>query len=329
MNQRRVCDACSVRRVRCDKGFPCTACTVASLDCTRCRPRQKSGPKGLRNKTLEKLAALTKGQPAPSRDVRATASPNPRLDSLTVDGLSPNLERSTRYGVDTLSSEPAASPVFSDGISAEDTQRHGFFHDATSDAYSSYPYKLYVDLLVDYIDIYHHRLYPVWPIVDRAALVARLEAQPPAVEAYMLASSMCVATNLQFQLAATGPDGSLVQPELIIDEIEDLRRIHDHREHPTLDSLSISFFLHVAYIHVGKRTTSILLLREAISTAHLLDLHKPSHYENLPESQVQEDLRKLWLLFITERYTNSSPAQIGSTHIYVVMAPPKTIADLT
>jgi hypothetical protein len=52
-----------------------------------------------------------------------------------------------------------------------------------------------------------------------------------------------------------------------------------------------------------KQRTSTLTLREAISMAHMLDLHKPSHYEvaSIEDSGVEDHLRILWLLFITER----------------------------
>jgi hypothetical protein len=48
-----------------------------------------------------------------------------------------------------------------------------------------------------------------------------------------------------------------------------------------------------------KQRTSTLTLREAVSMAHMLDLHRESHYEGNDETT--EDLRVLWLLFITER----------------------------
>ena len=35
--------------------------------------------------------------------------------------------------------------------------------------------------------------------------------------------------------------------------------------------------------------------------AHMLDLHKESHYEGVSDDEANEDLRVIWLLFITER----------------------------
>lgn len=94
---------------------------------------------------------------------------------------------------------------------------------------------------------------------------------------------------------------SWADPSSIIQELEVLRQAQDYREHPSLDSLRGSFFLHVAYLHMKKQKTSTLTLRESISLAHMLDLHKPSHYDGLSDEEGNDHLRVLWLLFITER----------------------------
>jgi hypothetical protein len=172
---------------------------------------------------------------------------------------------------------------------------------ATWDSSLAYPYQVSVEHLTLYLDIYHHKLYPVWPIVNKSALTGRINVAVPDVEAYILASSVCIATILQLQLTATDPSGSILQPHLIIQEIEALRQAQDYREHPTLDNLRASFFLHVAYLHMKKQRTSTLTLRESISVAHMLDLHKESHYEGVSDREAGEDLRVIWLLFITER----------------------------
>jgi hypothetical protein len=177
----------------------------------------------------------------------------------------------------------------------------GQFDSATWDDTPNYSYKIPVAHLLLYLDIYHHKLYPVWPIVNKDSIITRLCLQTPDPEAYILASSICIATILQLQLTASDLDGSLLQPELIMEEIESLRRANDYREHPSIDSLRSSFFLHVAYLHMKKQRTSTLTLREAISMAHMLDLHKASHYGVLSFEDAGDHLRILWLLFITER----------------------------
>jgi len=164
-----------------------------------------------------------------------------------------------------------------------------------------YPYRTRLEVLAPYLDIYHHKLYSVWPIVHKDRLMDRLRQDITDPNAYILACSVCVATILQLQLAAKSSSHGFLDPKSMLDDIEAARRTQDYRESPTLDTLSASFFLHVAYLHMGCRTTSTLLLREAIGVAHMLELHKPTHYEGMPSWDVQDRLRKLWLLFITER----------------------------
>lgn len=296
MSQRRVCDACAVRRVRCDGLSPCIRCKDAELECTRVRPRLKSGPKSVKRRTLERLAkvqgAQPRGQPLRPEDLRSLAnnnnitlthSPTYDTDHTTVE--TPNLESRTAEPWSTIN----------------DQDVDGQFDPSTWDGVPNYPYKITVDHLLLYLDIYHHKLYPVWPIVNKDSLTARLCLQTPDPEAYILASSICIATVLQLQLTASDLDGSMLHPELIMDEIESLRRAQDYREHPSTNSLKSSFFLHVAYLHMKKQRTSTLTLREAISMAHMLGLHRTSHYDNLSVEDTEDHIRILWLLFITER----------------------------
>jgi hypothetical protein len=118
----------------------------------------------------------------------------------------------------------------------------------------------------------------------------------------MLALSACTATILQLQLEVHGT--GMPPPQACIDKVEEMRSMAHYRRHPSLDSLLTSFFLHVCYIRVGYQPVSTLLLREAITMAHLLGLHQPSHYAEQDQETAQTHLRVLWLLFITERYAH-------------------------
>jgi hypothetical protein len=164
-----------------------------------------------------------------------------------------------------------------------------------------YPYLVGIDVLRLYLDIYRHKLYPVWPIVDVPSLVQKLQMPRLEADAYMLASSVCIATILQLQLGVESSGDAMQKPQLVVDEIEDLRRCQRYRQHPTLDAVSTSFFLHIAYLQIGHLNACTLSLREAISMAHILGLQNPGHYVDLHPREVQNHLRQLWLLFITER----------------------------
>jgi hypothetical protein len=301
MSQRRVCDACAIRRIRCNGHLPCSGCVNAELDCTRVRPRLKSGPKGIKKKTLDKLAKTKQTQPGSCPLRPEDLRPLPNVSGTPVIETPSPLQivhdaTGDNTGLEDHSTGPWPEPSYE--LPAVEIPECDLGPWSST---SLYPYRLTVDQLTLYLDIYHHKLYPVWPIVNKEPLARRLCVETPDVEAYILASSVCIATVLQLQLTAGGLESSLLQPDLIMEEIESLRRAQDYREHPSMDSLRSSFFSHVAYLHMKKQRTSTLTLREAISMAHMLDLHKTSHYELLASETATDHLRVIWLVFITER----------------------------
>jgi hypothetical protein len=257
------------------------------MECTRVRKRGKSGPKGVRKQTLDRLKRV-RGQTVA------------RSESEQSNGLE---HHSNETGLDDLRGTPTTTDhssytlldvnftnITGDQLPASDTRQT-----------SSWPFRINPALLEPYLDIYHYKLFPVWPIVNKDLLVAKLHAAEPDVCAYMLASSVCAATMVQLQLSAFGPCEDVLDPSAMLAEIEDLRRRYDYRESPSIDFLATSFFIHVAYTNLGRLTTSTLLLREAVTIAYILNLHRPSHYDEITAMERESHLRMFWILFITER----------------------------
>lgn len=292
MERRRVCDACSVRRVKCDGQAPCAACLKSSIDCTRLRQRVKSGPKGVRKKTLERLKTVRRQN---TESVSSNAS-EARNNETRHDGLevTPSITDHSSCTIDGLLSSAL-------DVDFENAAIGNQLLSSEAQHTSIWPFRISPDLLEPYLDIYYYKLFPVWPIVDKDLLTARLHAAAPEVSAYMLASSVCAATMVQLQLSVFGPSGDVLDPTTMLAEIEDLRRTYDNRESPSLEFLATSFFMHVAYTNLGRLTTSTLLLREAVTLAYILDLHRPSHYHEVTPAARQSHLRMFWILFITER----------------------------
>lgn len=295
MDSRRVCDACSVRRVKCDGQAPCAACSRLSIECTRLRQRVKSGPKGVRKKTLERLKRI-RSQNTENANPAPTNVPENRFDETRHDGPETTLT-STDHSSHTI--EEFFSPDLDIDIAAASDDCHHALSGAPQTP--SWPFRISSLLLEPYLDIYYYKLFPVWPIVDKDMLTARLHAAEPDANAYMLASSVCAATMVQLQLSVFDPSGHVLDPTFMLAEIEDLRRKYDYRESPSLEFLATSFFMHVAYTNLGRLTTSTLLLREAVTLAYILDLHRPSHYDEVTPAERQSHLRMFWILFITER----------------------------
>lgn len=65
----RACDACLVRKTRCDETRPCRHCVNNDLECTERRQRKKSGPKNLRKKTIDSIQSIAKDSNSQSPEV--------------------------------------------------------------------------------------------------------------------------------------------------------------------------------------------------------------------------------------------------------------------
>lgn len=260
MVKTRACDACALRKVRCDGNVPCRGCFLSSVTCTNRRIRGKSVPKGLKQSTMHNIA---KAQQEHSGD----GNEGPHVDydyRTTFCALGQTIH--------------AGWSVFPDQ-------------------------KIPLSSLWVYIDIYHHKLYPVWPIVHRDHLKSRLQNTDD-VEAYAIATAVCAATISQLRLRvgiAGDTDTLAVDHTTMASEAERARTIIEHLELSPVANILCAFFLHVFYANMGKYKRSTILLRESITYTHILGLHHASHYAALTHTESQQHLRIVWLLFITER----------------------------
>lgn len=76
----------------------------------------------------------------------------------------------------------------------------------------------------------------------------------------------------------------------------------DDRPEMSLNMLRISFFQHIYYENQRPGgTKSLLYLREAITIAQIMGLHRKSSGAQLSQAEQQMRRRILWLLFVTER----------------------------
>lgn len=55
----RACDACAIRKVKCDLNRPCSHCVSNKITCTLVRQRKKCGPKNLHKKTLNSISSVS------------------------------------------------------------------------------------------------------------------------------------------------------------------------------------------------------------------------------------------------------------------------------
>ncbi|UPK97386.1 hypothetical protein LCI18_008321 [Fusarium solani-melongenae] len=149
-----------------------------------------------------------------------------------------------------------------------------------------------ITCVVDVLDIYAERLFPIWPICDAADLHNKIKKNPSRDDsAMLLANAVALATIAQLRLETAW------QPSVDRVETSGLNQTLD-----LLDSLRISFFLHIYHENASPGgTKSLVYLREAITQAQILRLDRESTYASLSEADQHVSRRVLWLLFVTER----------------------------
>jgi hypothetical protein len=146
-------------------------------------------------------------------------------------------------------------------------------------------------------------MYPVWPIVDVDDLIATLQQDSDNKdhERLALATSIAAATMAQLRLGRSTSDRS-VTADILAAECLQARRRFDYRSRVNLDNVRTAFFLHVYYENQQPGgSESVLYLREAITMAQMMYLHREASYASLAAEEQKIRRRVLWLLFVTDR----------------------------
>jgi Fungal specific transcription factor domain len=159
-----------------------------------------------------------------------------------------------------------------------------------------------VPSLVLQLCVYRLRMYPVWPIIKVERLVASLQRfQPDSIEVFALAYAVAAATIAQIKTKESSQPGA-VTAEMMEAQCQYAKAKSDPTEPPNVTTVRTAFFLHVYYENQAPGgLKSTLYLREAITMAHMMGLHRESYYKNVAVEEQQIRRRTLWLLFVTER----------------------------
>ncbi|BCS27026.1 Zn(II)2Cys6 transcription factor [Aspergillus puulaauensis] len=164
--------------------------------------------------------------------------------------------------------------------------------------------RLPANTLVSLLYIYHVRMYPVWPVVDVESLIAALQRDPKGqdYETRALATGLAAATVAQLRLGENSISDPSLTANALAAECLETRRAFDYRSRVNLNNIRTAFFLHVYYENQQPGgSESILYLREAITMAQLMYLHREASYISLSIEEQRIRRRVLWLLFVTER----------------------------
>ncbi|KAK6331248.1 hypothetical protein TWF696_003308 [Orbilia brochopaga] len=314
---KRACDGCSIRKIRCEGIQPCRACSKAGLPCTFLKALRKGGP---RKPTARTIEAIKRTQEEYARDLDSDGLPihPPPGPGLIDEDTDPESTEPTPLGspLQTFRS-PGLGYRNGNGISLPvnltptctylEAEQDGIGLGQGLSTATKYP----TPVLAIYLEIYHHRLYPVWPILKWEPFLAELEARPNDPEIYALATALASAVMGQLQLPQwkqqyIDPETQItktiiVSTEHFAAEALRARRLFEWRERPGIYAILTSLFFHVYYENLGKTPASSLALREAITFVQIMNLDRESGYQGLSPEDAELQRRLFWLIFVTER----------------------------
>lgn len=140
----------------------------------------------------------------------------------------------------------------------------------------------------------------MWPIVAVESVIASLQRDEHDMEAYALANALGAAAAAQ--LKANQSEFDAITASSMEEECQRSKLLIKDGSPVNLNGLRIAFFLHI--YHENQQpggVKSLLYLREAITLAQILGLHRERTYITLSDPDQQISRRILWLLFVTER----------------------------
>ena len=170
--------------------------------------------------------------------------------------------------------------------------------------------------LIPFFQVYQTWFYEIWPIVSVAQLTSsvsrkdlcELDVNHQNIQSYALCCALAGA--LKQHIDCLSPLEKIfevpnnVSSADFISECLRARNFCDYRSNPTIESVLVSFFLHVYYSSAKLNTSAILYLKEAIAIAELLGLHDNTKYSNKPREEKHRLRNIYYILVVAERFTS-------------------------
>lgn len=285
----QVCDNCRFRKMKCDRGLPCSNCVVSSIPCRYLHTLRRKGPRGGKGR---RLSQIRQGLTEPDKNHFDVSTPATQIQFGALEEA--NRSRGAAAGSGGQHN-PLLALASASGIATE--------HDKQRLAVA----------LAAHVQVFMKHLFPIMPVINDRELLAdslRLDELAPSRYAFLL--SLCAATRIQLKLdnaeeydeTSVGINTSLDSPltgEALLAAAEQARLQFNVVDDLSLDTLLTSFFLFAGYGNLEKHSHAWFYLNQAISLALSIGLHSESAYSNLPENEREMRRRIFWLLFVTER----------------------------
>lgn len=171
--------------------------------------------------------------------------------------------------------------------------------------------------LLPCLHIYQTWYYEIWPVLSVSQLTSsitsketsgKLDLNPDNLQSYALCCALAGTIKEQLHFISSYDEVINIPQNLkyvdFIAECLRARNYCDYRFNPTIETILVSFFLHVYYTDVELCSPPALLyLREAISLAEILGLNDESRYQDLSIAEKHKLRNIYYILVITERFT--------------------------
>lgn len=238
MPQKRACDLCISRKVKCSGSWPCDTCrdAVKRVKCTYLKPPRKRGPKFRRGVNdhgwPEQEAQSGTGNEGPHEDGQY-GGPTQRDPEMVIEPRAPG-------------SIPKAVLI-------------PILH-----LYRQYSYSVWPVVNAD-------------ALLDRIEDVDPENTSHEEENVACLVTALCAATMAQLHLAPMMDGARKVDSTVLAQACLRIRsRCNSHREHLDISSILVSFFLHVYHAKVNQRKSAMMYIQEAISGSRILRLDEGS-----------------------------------------------------
>lgn len=165
-------------------------------------------------------------------------------------------------------------------------------------------------------------MFSIIPILNRQQVEHDLGVWETDPETYSLMTSLCAFMMLQPGMSMPGgdpygldaqPGASIVSARLLMEETSRVRRLYDHLEKPSLNSVCTSYFLFACHYGLEEHDRAWYHLRDALTVTLMFGMNKEESYLTVDNATASRWRRLYWLLYMTERYAESfSENHIGS-----------------
>ncbi|KAK4174647.1 hypothetical protein QBC36DRAFT_36607 [Triangularia setosa] len=273
---RKVCDHCRTRRIKCDYQFPCQQCTNAALVCKRDQVPRKRGPKPGHGRVLDRIR---------SKEEEALG--------MVSRESSADFETTLASSLTTPQSTPPDTP----------------FPSVSSDTQHNRPGRQRCHHLIPLcVEVYTAHLYPLLPIVHLPALQSYCcqPSVPPSQRTLLLALSALTSLHIASLPPPSRPPSVsntdwIGAAKSFLEECLATRQAYDYVAHLQLNDVLTSFLLSRLYVEMGNNRKAWFYLRETGTLAVELGLDWEDGYAAAEGEDELARRRLFWAVLIAER----------------------------